>query len=98
MNLNELRKQLDEIDAQMVALTEQRLQICEQVAQYKIANHRPVLDETREKQKIAAVRELTQDNRYKDAVAHLFKQIMEDSRALQTKILEAEKQKTECDK
>ena len=79
MDLNYLREQLDQIDAELVSLTEKRLQICEQVAEYKIANHKPVLDEAREKQKIETVRALTVDGRYRDAVEHLFVQIMTDS-------------------
>lgn len=87
MELSELRVQLDAIDAKLVALTEQRLQLCEQVAEHKIANHKPVLDAEREQQKIEAVRAMTTDDRYKDAVEHLFVQIMKDSRELQTALM-----------
>ncbi len=91
MDLTDLRKQLDDIDRNLVLLTEQRLAVCEQVAEYKITNHKPVLDQAREQEKLAAVRALTKDDRYKDAVEHLFVQIMEDSRALQTAMIENRK-------
>ena len=87
MNLEELRKQLDEIDIQLTTLMEQRLKICEQVATYKIEHNKPVLDIEREKQKIQAVRALVTDERYQDAAEHLFTQIMEDSRVLQTELI-----------
>ncbi|MDO5573120.1 MAG: chorismate mutase [bacterium] len=87
MELEELRKKLDAIDAQLTALTEQRLNICEQVAEYKILHGRPVLDAERERQKIQSVRALVTDERYQDAVEHLFTQIMADSRALQTELM-----------
>ncbi len=97
MELSELRTQLDGIDAKLVAITELRLQICEQIAEYKIANNKPVLDAEREQQKIAIVRAMTAENRYRDAVEHLFVQIMSDSRELQTAIM-AEHQEEQNDR
>ena len=55
MELKELRTQLDQIDRQMVSLFEQRMRVCEDVARWKMANDRPVLDASREKEKLQAV-------------------------------------------
>ncbi len=88
MELTQIREQLDEIDKKLTVLLEQRMELCEKVAEYKIQNHKPVLDEAREQQKIKAVRSLVRNEQYQDAVEHMFEQIMRDSRALQTDIME----------
>ena len=46
--MEDLRKQLDEIDQQMRILFEKRLDVVRHVADYKIRHDIPVLDETRE--------------------------------------------------
>ena len=53
MELNELRDQLNQIDNQLADLFCRRMAICQQVAQYKIKNNLPVLDQSREDQVIA---------------------------------------------
>ena len=45
-NLQDLRKEIDDIDEQMTALFEKRMAIAEQVARFKIENKKPVLTET----------------------------------------------------
>ena len=47
MELNELRDQLNQIDNQLADLFCRRMAICQQVAQYKIKNNLPVLDQSR---------------------------------------------------
>lgn len=46
--MEDLRKQLDEIDQQMRDLFEARLDVVSEVAQYKIKNNIAVLDSSRE--------------------------------------------------
>ena len=48
MDLSTLRSQIDSIDQQLVELFLQRMEIVEQVAQYKIDNNLPVLHPERE--------------------------------------------------
>ncbi|MBQ3583839.1 MAG: chorismate mutase, partial [Lachnospiraceae bacterium] len=38
LDLNEIRKQIDEVDASIVDLFEKRMDLCKNVAQYKIDN------------------------------------------------------------
>ena len=59
MDLLELRDQLDVIDAQIVELYEKRMELCGQVAEYKIATGKKVFDKQREAEKIAKVKSLT---------------------------------------
>ena len=51
-DLLELRDRIDEIDREMVRLFEARMDICRQVAEYKIASGKKVLDRGRELEKL----------------------------------------------
>ena len=53
MDLSTLRNEIDRIDSQLVQLYEQRMEICSQVAEYKIENGKKVFDKTREEEKLA---------------------------------------------
>ncbi len=90
LSLNELREQLDDIDANLVALYEKRMEVCGQVALYKQQTGKPVLDATREKEKLTAVRNMVEYAENADAIENLFKQIMADSRQLQKRIIDGE--------
>ena len=83
MDLSELREQIDEIDSRLVELYEQRMDVCRQVAEYKIATGKKVLDRQRELEKLARVRALARDEFSGKAVQELFEQIMSMSRKLQ---------------
>ena len=62
MDLLELREQIDAIDRQIVSLYEQRMEICGQVAEYKIETGKKVFDRQRETEKLAAVKSLTHND------------------------------------
>ena len=83
MELGELRKQLDEIDAKIVALYEQRMAVCSEVAEYKIESGKPVFDKKREEEKLEAVKALTENADNRRGVEELFEQLMSMSRKLQ---------------
>lgn len=51
-DLTKLREQIDEIDAQLVALLERRLDVVNGVIAYKIAQGKPIYDAKREQEKI----------------------------------------------
>lgn len=48
MDLNEIRKKIDNLDKQLLALFEERMELCTQVAQYKKVNNLPVFQGNRE--------------------------------------------------
>ncbi len=87
MDLTELRERIDAIDAQMVELFEQRMDICRQVAQYKIASGKNVLDKSREAEKLARVRALASNEFNGFCIVELFEQIISMSRKLQYQLL-----------
>ena len=55
MNLQDYRKQIDEIDDQLVELFRKRMEVAKGIAQYKLECGMPVLDATREREKLAEV-------------------------------------------
>ena len=89
MDLSTLRNEIDRIDSQLAQLYEQRMEICSQVAEYKIENGKKVFDKTREEEKLARVRSLTHNDFNSQGVTELFEQIMAMSRKLQYQMLES---------
>lgn len=89
MDLLTLRDKLDVIDAQIVELYEKRMEICGQVAEYKIENGKKVFDKQRELEKISKVKSLTHNEFNSHGVEELFEQIMSMSRKLQYQMLTA---------
>ncbi len=88
MDLLELRKQIDVIDQQIVSLYERRMEVCGQVAEYKIETGKKVFDRQREMEKLAKVKSLTHNEFNSHGVEELFEQIMSMSRKLQYQLLE----------
>lgn len=86
MDLQEIRKELDVIDRQIVDLYEKRMKLCGDVAEYKISVGKPVYDGEREKQKLEAVRQMAGEE-YRQGVSELFTQLMTISRRLQYRLL-----------
>ena len=87
-DLNSLRKEIDGIDRQLVALFEQRMAVTEQVGRYKLANNIPVLDRSREEQVLAGKVALLEDKSLSEDVTDLFEAIMAISRRQQQKLLD----------
>lgn len=83
MELDECRSRIDNIDGQIVKLFEERMKICDDVADFKIRNGKNVLDRSREEAKIAKVRSLTHSEFNAKGAEELFEQIMSMSRKKQ---------------
>jgi chorismate mutase / prephenate dehydratase len=82
-DIRELRDELDIIDKEIVELFEKRMAVSEEVADYKIANAKPVLDIEREQSKIAKVGEMASSDFNRIGIEELFQQLMSMSRKLQ---------------
>lgn len=87
LDLQKLRDGIDEIDKQIVALYEERMDICRKVAEYKIETGKKVFDRVREEEKIRKVKSLTSNEFNSRGVEELFEQIMSVSRKLQYQLL-----------
>ena len=89
--LTDIRKELDSVDREIVRLFEQRMNLCREVAAYKIAHDMQVLDASREEQVLASRMALAQDESLQQPVRELFIKLMALSRAEQQKLLEEAK-------
>lgn len=87
MDLQECRRQLDEIDGQIVELFERRMAICGDVAESKIESGKAVYDGAREAQKLEAVGAMAHGMFNQNAVRELFAQMMTISRRYQYRLL-----------
>lgn len=88
MDLQEIRGKLDIIDTKLVRLLEERLDLCENVAEYKLEVGKPIFDKAREEQKLASVHDLAEDEFAKNAAVEMFTQLMTVSRRLQYRVLQ----------
>lgn len=81
--LEKAREAIDTIDRQMAALFEQRMRAVEEVAQYKMEHHLPVLDASREQAVLDKNRRYIQDPAYEEGYLEFQKQVMTLSRQYQ---------------
>ena len=88
-SLEECRSEIDAVDRQIVRLFEERMQLCREVAQYKIANGMQVLDRSREEKVLESRAAMLDDPYWAESVRSLFEGIMALSRAEQQKLREA---------
>ncbi len=86
-DLLELRDEIDKIDSEIVRLYQERMEIAEGVARYKIANGKQVLDREREKSKLSVLGEKANSSFNKLGITELFEQIMSASRKRQYQLL-----------
>lgn len=91
-DLTQIRKEIDVIDSQILALYEKRLGLAEDVANYKIANHKAVFDKAREEEKLNVLTANCKDAFTKEGVEELFSQIMSTSRKKQYQIMASNKE------
>ncbi|MGN0653327.1 MAG: chorismate mutase [Oscillospiraceae bacterium] len=82
MDLNELRRQIDLIDNDILEKFQKRMDLCLEVAEYKKKNNVGILQSSREQDIINRVTALSED-RYKDSAAVLFSNIMDISKNYQ---------------
>ena len=87
MELEDIRKELDEVDRQIVELYEKRMALACEVAESKRTNGKNVFDKAREDAKLKSVSGLVKEPEYRQGVQDLFGQLMGSSRKLQYSIL-----------
>ena len=87
IDLSVSRKQIDDIDSQIVELFEKRMQVANEVAKYKIETGKAVFDKQREEEKLERLGALSHGEFNERAVRELFSQIMSISRKYQYGVL-----------
>ncbi len=86
MDLNDYRREIDGIDAQLLALFARRMDVAAAIAEYKKENALPVLDPSRERQKLLDVAEMAPEA-LRDYAVSLYSLLFELSRGYQNRIL-----------
>jgi chorismate mutase/prephenate dehydratase len=81
-DIQELREQIDHIDSQIIDLFKQRMDTAAQIGAYKRANHKPVLDRSRERKVLAHAADQVPEE-LKSYTQVLMSTLMEASRATQ---------------
>ena len=86
MELNDIRKEIDSVDAQLVELYKKRMQLSAEVAEYKRSNNMPILDSSRERALLAKISEMS-GTEFEEYSRTLYSTILDLSRSYQHKIL-----------
>ncbi|NCB82133.1 MAG: chorismate mutase [Lactococcus chungangensis] len=87
MNLDDIRSDIDTLDAQLVQLLEARMTLVSQVATFKKMTGGRVLDNSRELVILDRVASQVENLDYTETVVNTFKDILKNSRAYQEKVL-----------
>ncbi|MDO5715188.1 MAG: chorismate mutase [Tissierellia bacterium] len=90
MNLEDLRKEIDGIDQEMVQLFLRRMEIVKGVAQYKIDNQLPVFHKDREQVVIDKAMSRSPEE-MKEYVREFFEETMKVSRHMQEDLIKESK-------
>lgn len=98
LDLNEARKNIDEIDSEIVRLFEQRMLQANEVAKYKLKTGKAVYDKEREQDKLENLGHLSSNEFNRRAITELFSQIMSISRKYQYGVLPLTTRLTEYEK
>ena len=83
--LFDLRTQIDQADEQLLAALAKRMEVAEKIGLLKKQEGKPVLDTSREAQKLESIYEKT-DERTKPYIKDIYKKLFEASRDLQSKL------------
>ena len=84
MTLEEIRKQIDEIDNEILKLLLKRLQYSKQIADLKFDSSTPIYDETRENEILNRLKVNSKDNH--KYIAPIFSEILTTSKNIQEEI------------
>ena len=85
--LENLRERIDTIDKELIALFEESMNVVNDIAEYKIKNNLPSLNQNREDIVISKVKAIVKNKDYTDSAIDFIKHIMEISKKFQQKII-----------
>ena len=85
--MTKLRAQIDSIDAQILKLYEERMDVVREIGRYKMENNLPVYDASREDAKLEEVFANITNEDYADGAAQLFITLMQASKELQESLM-----------
>lgn len=85
--LENLRERIDTIDKELIVLFEERMNVVNDIAEYKIKNNLPILNQNRENIVVSKVKSTVKNKDYTDSAIDFIKDIMEISKKFQQKII-----------
>lgn len=88
MDLSQARNRIEEIDRQMAALFEERMECAKSIAEYKKINNLPVFDAVREKQLLNKNSEYIHDEVLKDHYKEFLTSVMDISKNYQRHVID----------
>ena len=86
MDLDQIRKDIDQIDQKLVSLLEKRMVCVSQIVEYKEQQGLPVLDQGREREVLEKVGSLVMHEQYRSTIQSQFQDIMKRSRTYQEEV------------
>ena len=86
MDLDQIRKDIDQIDQELVALLEKRMVCVSHIIEYKEQQGLPVLDQGREREVLEKVGSLVTDEQYRTTIQAQFTDSMARSRDYQAEV------------
>lgn len=87
MDIEKLRLEIDKADRELLAAFEKRMEIAEQIGVAKVEAGRPILDHSREREKLSGIYDMA-DERTKPYISPLYSLLFEMSRGVQSKLWE----------
>lgn len=85
--LENLRERIDTIDKELIALFEERMNVVNDIAEYKIKNNLPILNQNREDIVISKAKAIVKNKEYTDSAIDFIKNIMEISKKYQQNLI-----------
>jgi monofunctional chorismate mutase len=84
--LAKLREEIDEIDRQLVALFESRMNAVVKIGQYKRKNKLPVLNSSREQEVLIKSLNYLKDKTFEKPLEEFFRELMRISKEIQDEV------------
>ncbi|KPN83326.1 Shikimate dehydrogenase [Apilactobacillus kunkeei] len=79
--MQEIRKQITDIDNEIIKLLEQRFELCKKVGEIKRANNLPILDEKREQEVLSGIESTA--TKYGEEIKTVFEEIMQQAKNIE---------------
>ncbi|KOY79732.1 chorismate mutase [Apilactobacillus kunkeei] len=79
--MQKIRKQITDIDNEIIKLLEQRFELCKRVGEIKHANNLPILDEKREQEVLAGIESTA--TKYGKEIKIVFEEIMQQAKNIE---------------
>ncbi len=83
MDIKDYRNQIDNIDTDIGALLNERLNACREIGKLKKEKNIPVADESRERKILEKISGFGDNEENKKAICNIYKKIFEEAKGLQ---------------